>query len=158
MAEEMKINISETISTSIFETSEIKERLEELFSKTRKCLHHHFNEIKDYACSTKGGVATLEACNDIKIDDLQNYLRKRIIARALKEAVKLSLSSDEANYDIKDNLLNVLTEERFKKIGKEEIPSAFGDVILTLPETKKIDRIIKEGIACRIKIKFDLTD
>lgn len=156
MTEEIKVNISKTISTSIFETPEVEERLEELFSKTRKCLHYHFNEIKNYACSTDGGVATLDACNDIKIDDLQVQLRKRILTKAIAEAIELSISDGETNYSIKDSLLKILTEERFKDIGKEEIPSAFGDVILTLPETKEIDQIIKEGIACRIKCKFKL--
>lgn len=156
MTEEIKINISKTISTSIFETPEVEKRLEELFAKTRKCLHYHFNEIKNYACSKEGGVATLDACQDIKIDDLQAQLRKRILTRAMAEAIELSLSDDKTNYNIKDSLLKILTEERFKNIGKEEIPSAFGDVVLTLPETEEIDQIIKEGVACRIKSKFKL--
>lgn len=152
--EVIQLSFSETISTSIFATAEVSERLDELFTKTRKCLHHRFNEIKDYVCSTQGDVATLQVCNEIKIDDLQICLRKRIVAKVLTEAIILSLSKNEANYNIKESLLFVLTEERFKELGREEILNAFGDVILNLPEKGECDDIIKEGIVCRLKNNF----
>ena len=150
----IKLNFSRTIYTSIFETAEVKERLDELFTKNRKCMHYRFNQIKDFACSNQWDVATLDACNSMAFDDLQIFLRKRIIERTLEEAVILSLSDKETCYDIKRSVLIVLTEERFKEWWIEELINSIEDIILRLPEKDEIDNIIKEGIVCRIKIWF----
>lgn len=127
---EVLVSIKTEVPITIFELPQVKEKVKPLFKKMESEIKARFDEIKTFILDRRNNKEKYEA---ISYDEVVKVFKIYFYKSILNAVVKITFS-DKGKYDVVDNILSLLTEEKLKDaiLGKPMIDS-FKYVIRKLP-------------------------
>lgn len=143
-----KVNTKKDLSTTIFKEEAIQEKANILFNNIKDDFSKQVDEVlKIIREKPKGALSH---------DNIFSIFKKKFYKVILDEAIEKSLNG-ENNYNIKDNLLALLTnyDNSLKKSTQNELLiSAISTAILSIPVTSNLETCIYNSKIDLLKQKY----
>lgn len=121
----ISITSEEKITMVILSEPEIQEKTKLLYKNAEELFYNRYNEIIDYL--------GLQPVNEFSHESILKYFDPAFLYEMLQIAVEKAITT-ENKYDLKENIIECLTEENLNKaIMGEPMIEAFKDAINSIP-------------------------
>ena len=128
----ISITSEEKITMVILNEPEIQKKTKLLYKNAEELFYNRYNEIIDYL--------VLEPTNEFSYENILKYFDPAFLYEMLQIAVEKAITT-ENKYDLKENIIESLTEENLNKaIMGEPMIEAFRDAINSVPIEDCLDR------------------
>lgn len=149
--EEVLVRITTEVPITIFELPQVKEKVKPLFTKMENEIKARFDEIKTFITDGRNKRQKYEV---ISYDEVVKIFKIYFYKNILNDAVKITFSSNN-KFDIVDNIIELLTEEKLKAaIFGEPMICTFKHLIAKLPNDDVFDAISDGGTMFALEKEF----
>lgn len=125
------VTAEEKVTMIILSEDEIQEKVKKLYKDMEEPLYNRYNEIIDYL--------GLEPVTEFSYEKILKNFDVAFLYEILQLAVEITIST-EGKYNLKENILDCLTEENLiEAIMGEPMIEAFKDSLALLPEENAYD-------------------
>ncbi len=146
--EKVLVRIEAEVPITIFELPQVKEKVKPLFTKMESEIKARYDEIKTFIKDRK------QRYESISYDEVSKVFRIYFYKFILNDIVKVTFS-DSNKFDVVDNILELLTEEKLKDaILGAPMLCAFKKLIAELPNDDVFDAISDGGTMIALEKEF----
>ncbi|MBR2743892.1 MAG: hypothetical protein IKE01_01160 [Clostridia bacterium] len=145
-----------TVPMKIFESPNVKQKLDKIFEETKECFQNRFYEIKDFITNNKDNYVNYDS---VTFDNVLTRLKKIIFKRAITVAVEKTFSTKENDFE--KNLIEELTIEYVQsEIQGYAMIDAFSSIIEEIPSnfaglrTFSERKLLKQYMILQIEKEF----
>lgn len=146
--EKVLVRIEAEVPITIFELPQVKEKVKPLFTKMESEIKARYDEIKTFIKDRK------QRYESISYDEVSKVFRIYFYKFILNDVVKVTFS-DSNKFDVVDNILELLTEEKLKDaILGDPMLCTFKKLIAELPNDDVFDAISDGGTMFALEKEF----
>lgn len=141
------VRIEKTVTLDIFNSNDISNKIEAIFSNVKKQFIKRYKEIFIFL--------KLKQYHQLSLDSIFYFFKVSLYEQILNEAIFLTVTGNN-NYNLNLNILDLLSEEKFKvAIAGKHMIIAYERAIDSIPQ-KDLDSKSKEEKIIALKSRFPI--
>ena len=137
------------VPADIFDSQDVKRRVDKIFEETKALFKTRFDEIIIYVMSRN---STIDF-SGISIEDVLLKFKEIFFEKVSTLAVKNAFLTE--NHDLKSNLIDVLNKDKVEKaIMGQTMIEAFSDIIRNIPTDEALSSCLKGSMIIMLRKYF----